>query len=230
MIGASIDELFDEIGRREEAQKQAERQRDLYAAEAQHRVKNLLAVVQAIISQTLVSERSSPESPRCATASARWCGPIPRSSPNDRAAGHRRPRLRRHRALRRHQERPDRRFRPAAPDAAQGGAGSVAGPARVVHQRREIRRPVHSGRARADPLGDRRWAASAFLGGNRRPAGPRPEETGFGTILIRESLEAGTDGQVLLDYAEGGLRFIMRAPLDRVADTEASEAAPSAAQ
>jgi two-component sensor histidine kinase len=61
MIGRSVDSLFDELDRRELSQQQAEEQRDLYAREVQHRVKNLLAIIQVIARQTLARPDASPE-------------------------------------------------------------------------------------------------------------------------------------------------------------------------
>ncbi|MGN6487706.1 MAG: sensor histidine kinase [Devosia sp.] len=61
MIGRSVDSLFDELDRRELLQQQAEEQRDLYAREVQHRVKNLLAIIQVIARQTLARPDASPE-------------------------------------------------------------------------------------------------------------------------------------------------------------------------
>lgn len=61
VIGESVDNLFDDLDRREVLQRQAEEQRDLYAREIQHRVKNLLAIIQVIARQTLARPDASPE-------------------------------------------------------------------------------------------------------------------------------------------------------------------------
>ncbi len=60
-IGTTVDELFDELDQRAELQRRAEEQRDLYAREVQHRVKNLLAIIQVIARQTLARPDVSPE-------------------------------------------------------------------------------------------------------------------------------------------------------------------------
>ena len=51
-VGAAIDELLDELGERQAAQTEAEQHRDLLARELDHRVKNLLATVQALARQS----------------------------------------------------------------------------------------------------------------------------------------------------------------------------------
>jgi two-component sensor histidine kinase len=57
-VGEALDELLDELERRALATRQAEEQRDLLMRELSHRVKNTLALVQAIANQTF---RSSDE-------------------------------------------------------------------------------------------------------------------------------------------------------------------------
>lgn len=52
-IGLAIDELLDELGERQAAQTEAEQHRDLLARELDHRIKNLLATVQALARQSL---------------------------------------------------------------------------------------------------------------------------------------------------------------------------------
>ena len=51
-IGQAIDELLDELGERQAAQADAEQHRDLLARELDHRIKNLLATVQALARQS----------------------------------------------------------------------------------------------------------------------------------------------------------------------------------
>lgn len=51
-VGATLDSLLDELAVRQAAQQAAERHRDLLNAELDHRIKNLLATVQAIAMQT----------------------------------------------------------------------------------------------------------------------------------------------------------------------------------
>ncbi|WIJ26403.1 sensor histidine kinase [Devosia sp. RR2S18] len=54
-LGMAIDDMLDEIGERQIAQEKAEAHRDLLARELNHRVKNLLATVQALARQTFKS-------------------------------------------------------------------------------------------------------------------------------------------------------------------------------
>ena len=51
-VGRAIDELLDELGERQAAQAEAEQHRDLLARELDHRIKNLLATVQALARQS----------------------------------------------------------------------------------------------------------------------------------------------------------------------------------
>lgn len=51
-VGEAIDAMLDELGERQTAQLEAEQHRDLLARELDHRVKNLLATVQALARQT----------------------------------------------------------------------------------------------------------------------------------------------------------------------------------
>ncbi len=64
LIGAALDHLLDELQEREEAQRQAEGQRDVLARELEHRVKNLLSVVQAIARRTFSDGIELPEARR----------------------------------------------------------------------------------------------------------------------------------------------------------------------
>lgn len=59
LLGTAIDEMLDEIEERQTLQEQAEAHRDLLARELNHRVKNLLATVQAVARQTFKSDHSS---------------------------------------------------------------------------------------------------------------------------------------------------------------------------
>lgn len=61
MIARSMDELFDELDHRNELQQRTEEQRDLYAREVQHRVKNLLSIIQVIAKQSLARPDASSE-------------------------------------------------------------------------------------------------------------------------------------------------------------------------
>lgn len=51
-VGNAIDELLDELQQRQTAQQEAEQHRDLLARELDHRIKNLLATVQAVARQS----------------------------------------------------------------------------------------------------------------------------------------------------------------------------------
>ena len=60
-VGRAIDAMLDELDERAAAQRDAEQHRDLLARELDHRVKNLLATVQAVARQTFRHAEVSPE-------------------------------------------------------------------------------------------------------------------------------------------------------------------------
>lgn len=59
-VGQAIDGLLDELGRRQAAQAAAEQHRDLLARELDHRIKNLLATVQALARQSFRASNIDP--------------------------------------------------------------------------------------------------------------------------------------------------------------------------
>lgn len=61
-VGEAIDELLDELSQRQIAQQEAEQHRDLLARELDHRIKNLLATVQAIARQSFRNSDLAEES------------------------------------------------------------------------------------------------------------------------------------------------------------------------
>lgn len=60
-LSTSIDELFDELDRADELQRRTAEQRDRFAREVQHRVKNLLSIMQIVAKQTLSKAGALPE-------------------------------------------------------------------------------------------------------------------------------------------------------------------------
>ena len=61
-VGEAMDELLDELSQRQIAQQEAEQHRDLLARELDHRIKNLLATVQAIARQSFRNSDLAEES------------------------------------------------------------------------------------------------------------------------------------------------------------------------
>lgn len=66
-VGAAIDDLLDELERQQVGREAAERHRDLLNGELEHRVKNLLATVQALASQTFRAGAISEEAVKAFT-------------------------------------------------------------------------------------------------------------------------------------------------------------------
>ena len=102
--------------------------------------------------------------------------------------------------------RPDRRTRSSRGASAGGGADVGAGAARACDERREVRRavcPRRPGEGRVGPEPKRplslTWAES---GG---PAVARPAAQGFGTKLIRLSMQGQLNGKVDFDWRPSGL-------------------------
>jgi len=60
-VGSAIDALMDELEQRQQARREAEKHRDLVVRELNHRVKNLLATVQAVAVQSFKGEGVRPE-------------------------------------------------------------------------------------------------------------------------------------------------------------------------
>ncbi|MDB5614929.1 MAG: hypothetical protein JWQ22_2582 [Devosia sp.] len=61
-VGEAIDDLLDELSQRQIAQQEAEQHRDLLARELDHRIKNLLATVQAVARQSFRNSEVAEES------------------------------------------------------------------------------------------------------------------------------------------------------------------------
>lgn len=216
IIGGSIDQLFDELRRRQEAQRQAEEQRDLLAGELQHRIKNLLAVIQVIGRQTLGKQQSVPEvkvfqdrigvlirahdpllkgqvattglAETVALATEPFAGSDGMRIERDGPDIELPPRMSLALSLALHE---------LGTNAAKYGALSVpSGRVRVAWT-------VEDGRLRLQ------WSES---GG---PAVENPGSTGFGSMMIRQALEAESEGEVTLSYEPDGLVFIFCAPLEK---------------
>lgn len=219
-IGSSIDLLFDELDDRERGQALAEEQRDLNAREVQHRVKNLLAVIQVIAKQTFIGT----DLPEIRSFEGR-IGAIVRANTAllaregeageiaDIAATSLKP------FVGENVERivlagPTMRVSPKvslalamalyelATNAVKYGALSVA--EGTVH----VSWSIEVDRFR-------------LIWSERN--GPRvqdPDRAGFGTIMVKRVLAAETSGTVELNFHKGGLEYTLNCPLDRVLSSE----------
>ena len=224
VIGAAMDRLFDELQEREEAQRRAEQHRDVLARELEHRVKNLLAIVQVIARRTFSNDTVSAEARRVfqdrlnmlaksqsMLTTGKWAGATmtetveaaiePFLDPGSDRVMYSGPQLdlnpKASLAL-------SMALHELLTNAAKYGALSVpAGRVSIdaeLHGSEENEQEVHL-----------RWIER---GGP--PVAP-PERTGFGSVMIRQMLEAETGGDVSVDYAKEGLTCDIRFPASGVA-------------
>lgn len=215
IIATATDALFDELDDREDMQAKAERQRDIYAREVQHRVKNLLGIIQVMARQSLLRGDPPPEViafegriDAIVRANAKLvaehepAGTLKALLVESTAPflGNESDRIK--------LEGPDLQLRskPAlafamavhelCTNAAKYGAlsnldGRVAVSWRIVDGSLELSWTERGG-----------------------PAVENPTHRGFGTLLITRMLEGESQGTVRLDYAPTGLIFNLSAPVD----------------
>lgn len=225
-IGAAMNQLFDEIDKREEAQLQAERHRDVLARELEHRVKNILAVVQAIARRTFSGDASLPEARRsfqdrlsvlarsqATLTESQWsvasitetirASIEPFADPNSgriRFSG------------------PDVDLDPKPSQALSMALhelftnASKYGALSVPEGRVDIEWDIRDTEARQEV--DLRWKEH---GGP--PVAP-PEGTGFGSLMITQMLKAETGGEVGIKYLPEGLTCDIRIPVSTASSEE----------
>lgn len=217
MIGRSVDSLFDDLDRREALQQRAEEQRDIYAREVQHRVKNLLAIIQVIARQTLARPDASPEVRTFENRIAAIIRVHTNSlAQRDRAgdvgdlvrdavapfleAGSTRVQL----------DGPAVQLRSKAASALAMALHELATNAVKYGALSNESGRIHlRWRLEGDAL-DLSWTER---GG---PPASAPAKTGFGSMLISRVLQAETRGKVLTEFAPEGFTFRLTAPLAEV--------------
>lgn len=218
-IGREIDMLFDEIDERASLQRATEEQRDLMAREVQHRVKNLLAVIQAIARQTLARRDAPPQvsafEKRIAAIIRAHSTLLSEARPTGGLA-----------------ELIEGAVRPFVPEG--DGRLCLEGPAIRVNPKAGLAlalafHELATNAAKYGSLGapDGRVAVQWGTEGDqivinwREEGGPPvqpPEHTGFGMMLIRRVLEGETRGRVTTDFGETGFAFRLRSSLNRVTE------------
>ena len=216
-IGSSIDLLFNELDDREKGQALAEEQRDLNAREVQHRVKNLLAVIQVIAKQTFTG---NPDLPEVQSFEGRIAA-IVRANAT---------------LLAREGQSGD--IADIATTSLKPFVGEnldrvvLAGPAVQVSPKvslalsmalYELATNAVKYGALSVPKGEVHlsWSVEAdrFRLIWRERHGPRvqdPDHAGFGTMMVKRVLAAETSGKVELNFHEDGLEYTLDSPLDRV--------------
>jgi two-component sensor histidine kinase len=220
-VGAAIDSLLDELEQQQARREVAERHRDLLNAELEHRVKNLLATVQALASQTFtrgdlgeesiqafMGRLSALSSAHQILTSASWKmadlhevvdAAIHLFDGED--------------ASRFAINGPTLRLRPPAAlglslalhelctNAAKYGALSVAGgTVSIIWQVRDGRFEFSWTEAGGPPV---TW----------------PERTGFGSRMIERILASDLGGEATVEYRSAGVTCFITCPVDRALDT-----------
>lgn len=222
-IASATDALFDELNEREESQARAERQRDLYAREVQHRVKNLLGIIQVVARQSLLRGDPPPE----LIAFEGRIDAIVRA--NAKLVG---------------ENEPAGTLKALLVEATAPFIGND--PSRIVIEGPDLQlrsKPalalavaVHELCTNAAKYGalhtldgwvEIRWQISdghVFVSWTEQggPSVKQPTARGFGTLLITRGLEGETRGKVELAYHPTGFSFQLSAPLDALVPNASS--------
>lgn len=229
-LGVSIDSLFDELDQRDELQRHTAEQRDLFAREVQHRVKNLLAIIQIVARQTLARPGASPEvkvfenriraimqANAGLLADSEYSGTLA-----DLVEGAVTPFV----GTERH------RVNSSGPaikvHAKPGAALAMALHELATNALKYGALSVQSGHVaiswRVDgELFELRWVEQ---GG---PPASTPDRSGFGNVLISRVLQAETSGTVSTEYAQAGFSFLLTAPLEKIGLLPAAAKEPDVA-
>lgn len=221
LIGATLDHLLDELQEREEAQRRAEGQRDVLARELEHRVKNLLSVVQAIARRTFSDGIELPEARRTfqerlnVLAKAQTVLTSKQRSETTIAEA----------------------VRSAYEPFAELDAGQIAvsGPDMPLDPETNLALSmalhelftnamkygalsVSDGRVSIEwDVQDAKTSENLHLQWSEHDGPPvvSPEKAGFGTIMIKQMLETETGGKVSVDYDPAGLLCEIQLPVKR---------------
>ena len=220
-IGTAVDALFDELDRREDLQARAEQQRDIYAREVQHRVKNLLSIIQVVARQTLSRGGEAPE----IQAFEDRINAIVRANAKLLAE---------HESSGTLEELVRETVAPFAD--SEGSRFRIEGPSLALRSKPALALAMawhelctnaakYGALSKAGGFVDITWrlAGDALELSWTEHGGPPvtpPERKGFGTMLITRALEGETRGTVRLEYAPDGFRFHLTAPTLRLAPQE----------
>jgi len=229
-VGAAIDQLLDQLAAEQAAREAAERHRDLLNGELEHRMKNLLATIQAVASQTFQSDRVSDEARNAfsdrLSMLARTHGVLTRESWNSAEI---------HGVI------------DAVLNVFEGddrSRCSMEGPRLKLNARAALAlsMALHELCTNALKYGalsnsagavDIRWGIEDqgpsprfFLSWAEKGGPPvtRPSRRGFGSQMIERLLAAELQGEVKVAFRATGLRFRIACPLDQVADVRTLEA------
>jgi two-component sensor histidine kinase len=230
MVGASVDELLDELARRKALADRAQEGRELLLRELSHRVKNTLSIVQAIANQTFAGTAPTPDAAdvfsRRVVALA---GAYDILFADDWQKGEIGDVI--HTALKPHGPPDGRRIRLAGPKL-ELSPQLVLSLSLVIH---ELATNATKYGALREPSGYVEVLWSAIGPAQQRvrlewrehggPATAMPKKEGFGTRLIRRAFSPEDHADVTFDYAPEGLRFTLCFDLLPASDEEPGEVA-----
>lgn len=225
-IGAAIDAFMDELALRREQQQRDERMRQLLIRELDHRIKNILSMVQAVARQTFRSSQSMEEASdaffRRLNAMA---GAHQLLTKNWQSA-----------SLKATVETAVAPFEdPAHPRFSIAGsdlevASSVALSLSMALHELCTNAAKYGALSSESGRIDIRWCFGdtsepfSFTWQERQGPGVRPpEREGFGTLMIERVLSQQLQADVQLDYLPEGLHFQMSAPMSRLVSTSSEE-------
>jgi two-component sensor histidine kinase len=229
MVGASVDELLDELARRKALADRAQEGRELLLRELSHRVKNTLSIVQAIAHQTFSGTTPTPDAAEAFSQRViALAGAYDILFADDWQKGEIGDVMRT--ALKPHEPPDGRRIRLAGPKL-ELSPQLVLSLSLVIH---ELATNAAKYGALREPHGyvEVLWSV---VGPTQRvklewrehdgPPTTAPKKEGFGTRLIRRAFSPEDHANVSFDYQPEGLRFTLCFDLVPASDEESDEAA-----
>jgi len=208
LVGIAVDELLDELDRRELAARKAEEARDLVSRELSHRVKNTLAIIQVIAKQTFKRLGNTAEFTSFSQRLASLSGAYDVMLSGDSAGGQMGKVI--SKALAPHDDPERPRFNFSGPDVALSADASLA-LSLIIHElatnaakygalchedgRVNVQWHVHGDRIALS------W--SEFDG----PPIVPPEKEGFGSALIKRAFSQQFEPETSFVFDEDGLKF-----------------------
>jgi two-component sensor histidine kinase len=210
-VGVAVDELLDELGRREAIAQKAEEARELVSRELSHRVKNTMSIIQVIAKQTFKRLGSTAEFAAFTERLNSLSGAYDVMLSHGGAGGHMAEVI--SKAIAPHDDRQNSRYSISGPDVGLSPGASLA-LSLVIHElstnaakygalrhdKGRINIQWHS----HDDVVALEWAE---FGG---PPVMAPEREGFGSLLIRRAFSQEYDPTAAFEFAEDGLRFTLQ--------------------
>jgi two-component sensor histidine kinase len=227
-VGAAIDGFMDELLEGRSAREQAEEHRDILARELEHRIKNILATVQAVASQTFRDEAASKS---LAVFSGRLSAMA--SAHQQLMAGNWTSADLEETIVTTLQPFRKEQFEIEGPPLRIGEKAALA-LSMAVHELATnaakygaLQNDAGCVRIKWEIVGDTffwRWTE------HEGPPVRQPTQTGFGTRMIERMLSSELAGQVELNYKPAGVECLIEAPLSRLVARKESRSIAVAAE